>query len=472
MNEMGKILSAYLMPHPPIIVPEVGRGQEKKTSKTIEALYKIGDDIAQKKPHTIILISPHGALFRDAISIMGTHKLKGDLSRFNAKDVVIEKLNDLKLAEELDGAAWDQGVPTVLLDEERIKDYKISSKLDHGAVVPLYFVEKAYKPYQLVHINYGMLPREQLYHFGKIIAETVEMMPNDAVIIASGDLSHKLTERAPSGYHPSGAKFDKMLMGLLKEGDVKNIFNLGDSFVTEAGECGLRSIDIMLGALDGWNISCENLSYEGPFGVGYGTTIIQPVEKSKDRLFLSSLTHIVEEKMNIIRREEDSLVRLARNALEQYVINNKTINLPQDVEESFKNKQAGVFVSIKKDGQLRGCIGTTQPVENCIAAEIVRNSIHSGTQDPRFYPVDKNELKQLVYSVDVLEEPEEIQDKKQLDVKKYGVIVEKGLRKGLLLPNLESVDTTEEQIEIALKKANIEKGEKYKMYRFKVERHK
>ncbi|MCG8485798.1 MAG: AmmeMemoRadiSam system protein A [Clostridia bacterium] len=469
---MGKILGAYLMPHPPVIIPDVGKGQEQKIEKTIKALNKMGEDIAEKKPHTIILISPHGAFFKDAISIMGISTLKGDLSRFGAKNVKIEKENNLDFVKELDGEAWEQGVPTVLLDEERIRDYKLNTDLDHGAVVPLYFVEKVYKPYQLVHINYGMIPREEQYHFGKIIAESLAFTSNDAVIIASGDLSHKLTPDAPAGYHPSGQQFDKTIIKLIQEGDVEGIFSLEDSIVTEAGECGLSSIDIMLGAFDGWRISTDVLSYEGPFGVGYGTAIIQPVEKDQNRLFLDCLKKKSDEKILLIREREDPLVRLARRALEAYVNEQITIDLPSYTQEDLKTKKAGVFVSIKKDGQLRGCIGTTQPVENNIGKEIIRNSIHSGTQDPRFYPVDRDELEQLVYSVDVLGEPEEIFSKEELDVKKYGVIVEKGFRKGLLLPNLEGVETIEDQLNIALKKANITKDEKYKMYRFKVERHK
>lgn len=468
---MGKILGAYLMPHPPVIIPEIGKGQEQKIEKTVKNLKKIGSDIAEKKPDTIILISPHGALFKDAISIMGLPVLKGDFGRFGAKNVKIEKKNNLELAKELDSEAWDQGVPTVLLDEGSVKTYALDSDLDHGALVPLYFVENVYKPYRLMHINYGMLPREELYHFGKTIAETVEFSSNDVVIIASGDLSHRLTDDAPSSYHPSGQQFDETIMKLLKKGDVEGIFDIDDALLSEAGECGLRSIDIMLGALDGWHILTDTFSYEGPFGVGYGAAAIRLVDKDQNRLFLEKLKNKFKRKMQGIRQQEDAWVKLARKALETYVHEGVAIDLPNDIQEELMFRKAGVFVSIKKDGQLRGCIGTTQPVEKNIGLEIIRNSIHSGTQDPRFYPIDKDELDELVYSVDILEEPEEICGKEELDVKKYGVIVESGFRKGLLLPNLEGVENTEQQLSIALKKANIGQDEKYRIYRFKVERH-
>lgn len=469
--KLGKILSGYLMPHPPILIPDVGKGQEQRIINTVHALNKIGEEIANIKPHTIILISPHGALFKDAISIMGIQNLKGDLRGFGATDITIEKENNLELANKLENEAWEQGIPTILLDKETINDYKINTALDHGAIVPLHFVEKVYSPYQLVHINYGLIPRQQLYHFGRIIAETIENSENDAVIIASGDLSHKLTQDAPAGYHSSGHQFDETIITLLEKGDIKGIFALEESWVSEAGECGLRSIDIMLGAFDGWRTSTEILSYEGPFGVGYGTAVIYPIEKVAERIFLNQMKNIEKEKIRVIREKEDTFVRLARTALETYVIHNKKAELPKNIQKEFITKQTGAFVSIKKDGQLRGCMGTIEPTETNIGEEIIKNAINAGTHDPRFYPVDKSELGQLVYSVDILGKPELINNIAQLDVKKYGIIVEKGLRRGLLLPDLEGINTTEEQLDIVLKKANIKKNEKYKMFRFKVERY-
>lgn len=135
-----------------------------------------------------------------------------------------------------------------------------------------------------------------------------------------------------------------------------------------------------------------------------------------------------------------------------------------------KNK-AGTFVSIKKNGELRGCIGTILPTKENIALEIISNAISSGTRDPRFNAVREDELDSLSYSVDVLLEPEPIDSIEDLDVKKYGVIVRAGFRTGLLLPNLEGVDTPEEQVSIALRKAGISPKENYSMERFEVIRY-
>ena len=164
------------------------------------------------------------------------------------------------------------------------------------------------------------------------------------------------------------------------------------------------------------------------------------------------------------------LVRLAKKAVEAHVKKGevfKTKRLSAEMKE-----KAGVFVSIYKLGELRGCIGTFEPQHDNVAEEIVANSISSATRDPRFLPVTEDELKDLEYSIDVLTRPERVKSQKELDPKKYGVIVEAGWRKGLLLPDLEGVDTVEEQVDICRLKAGIGPDEPVKLYRFEVKRYK
>lgn len=472
MNIMGKVVGAYLMSHPPAIIPEIGKGQEKQIEETTKSMEKIAKDIAQKEPETILIISPHGALFRDAVSIMGIPILKGNLSQFRSSQIHFEKENNLALAKEIDAKGWEKGISTVLLDADKIRLYHLSSELDHGAIVPIYFVEKAYKSYQLIHINYGLLSRLQLYRFGHLMASCIEESDQKVAVIASGDLSHKLTKDAPAGYHPDGKVFDEKLLAFLEKGKVQDILSIDEKLSNEAGECGLRSIDIMLGIFEGYDINVDILSYEGPFGVGYGTAVINPVRKNNDRLFIKKIMNAYKEKMENIRKKEDQYVKIARQSLENYVLYKERIRLPEEANNDLFAQKGGAFVSIKKDGELRGCIGTTEATESSIGEEIIKNAIHAGTQDPRFYPVEKNELSDLIYSVDILGEMEAIDSKDRLDPQNYGVVVEHGHKRGLLLPNLEGVNTVQQQIGIALEKSGIKKGEKYKMYRFKVERHK
>lgn len=168
---------------------------------------------------------------------------------------------------------------------------------------------------------------------------------------------------------------------------------------------------------------------------------------------------------------EDAYVSLARKTIEEYIQNGKKINVPDGLPDEMYTGRAGVFVSIKENGNLRGCIGTIQAVQPSIAEEIVQNAISASTKDPRFSPIEPNELDKLIISVDVLGDAEIIDSLDGLDVKRYGVIVTKGYRRGLLLPNLEGVDTVEYQVAIAKSKAGIGEDEQVELERFEVVRH-
>jgi len=169
--------------------------------------------------------------------------------------------------------------------------------------------------------------------------------------------------------------------------------------------------------------------------------------------------------------EESAYVKLARETIKNYIKHGKIITLPLDLPKEMINQKAGAFVSLKKYGELRGCIGTFMPTQKNIAKEIIKNAISAAVEDPRFSPVNVSELEDLTISVDVLSNPEEVKDISQLDPKKYGVIVSSGYKKGLLLPDLEGVDTAKEQVDIAKRKAGIYPDEKVKLYRFEVKRH-
>ena len=169
--------------------------------------------------------------------------------------------------------------------------------------------------------------------------------------------------------------------------------------------------------------------------------------------------------------QEDAYVQLARNTIEEHVKNGRVMDVPNGLPKEIYTDKAGVFVSIKKEGRLRGCIGTIQAVQGSIAEEIIHNAVSASSKDPRFSPIRPEELDKLTISVDVLGTMEKIDSPKQLDVKRYGVVVTKGYRRGLLLPNLEGVDTVADQISIAKQKAGIAEEEEAELERFEVVRH-
>ena len=311
-------------------------------------------------------------------------------------------------------------------------------------MVPLYFVAERRSDFKIIHISVPLLPQDKLYEFGKCVARAVENSESKAIIIASGDMSHKLTEDAPYGYSPYGAKFDDLVVSSLKSNHIDVLLRISEDLLENAAQCGLGSFCIMLGANHGIKYRTDIFSYEGPYGVGY----------------------------MVAKLNTDPYVMLAMDAVEAYVGSSEIIDAPRDLPTEMLKDKAGVFVSLKKHGKLRGCIGTTSHTQKNIAQEIINNAISSATRDPRFASVIEPELLEIIYSVDVLASPESIDSVDDLDVKKYGVIVKAGFRTGLLLPNLEGVETESEQVKIALQKAGIGLNDNYKLQRFEVIRHK
>ncbi len=466
---MENILGYYLMPHPPIIIPDIGKGEEKKIEETSLACNKIGREVADIKPDTIIIITPHATMFSDAIAISDEEKISGDLSQFrctNIKmDIPIDKEFNVKLGTE----CHVEGIPSVLVDSELLRRYNVNYELDHGSIVPLYFINKYYKDYKLVHITYSMIGDVNLYKFGMEIKNVAEKLNRKAVIIASGDLSHKLKEEGPYSYSPYGELFDKALLGNLEKGDVLGAFNMNRTMISESGQCGLNSVYILLGAMEGKEIKGELLSYEGTFGVGYG--VMKLSRQQKDRNYLDELTKYKEEKLKVKLNESNSYVKLARENLNHYFSHRKSIEDISNLPKELLNERHGVFVSLKKFGNLRGCIGTIAPTTGSVGEEIIRNSIEAAMSDPRFPEVSEDEMDDIDISVDVLMDSEPC-NKEDLDPKKYGVIVSLGMRRGLLLPDLEGVNTVDEQLQIACDKADIDFDDDYKIERFEVVRYK
>ncbi len=465
---MGKISAFYTMPHPPIIIPEVGRGEEEKIKETSEGCYKVAKEIDSIKPDTIIIVTPHGPLFSDAVSISAGESIYGDLGKFGASQVKLNVDINTSLTEKIIQYSEKENILTAKLTKDCAQKYGVKYELDHGTIVPLYFINKKFSNYKVVHITYGMLPKMQLYKFGMIIKKAVEDSNTNAVFIASGDLSHKLTEDGPYEYSSYGKKFDKEIISLLKNGDVFEVFNMDYTTIEKAGECGLRSYYIMLGAMNGHDIKGNLLSYESTFGVGYSVMNFDIKDSNKD-----TYNQLLEKKIKRFTdkvKSEDFYVRLARQSLTHYLMYGEYMEIPSYATDEMIENKRGVFVSLKKEGQLRGCIGTVFPTMQNIAKEIIRNSIEAGEHDPRFNPVIEEELEELDFSVDVLTEPKEAL-KEDLDPKRYGVIVRSGLKLGLLLPDLEGVDTVDQQLDIALQKAGISSYENYTIEKFEVIRH-
>ncbi|NLF80232.1 MAG: AmmeMemoRadiSam system protein A [Clostridia bacterium] len=458
------LLGAFIVPHPPLIVPEVGRGREKDIYRTRAAYEEVARRIAALRPQTIIIPTPHSILYADYLHISPGSHAAGSLRDFGAGKINFCPDYDDELARRLAAIAEAKGIPAGLLGERQ-------PELDHGVMVPLYFINEQYRDYRLMRIGLSGLSPLSHYRFGKCIAQAVEQSGRRVVLVASGDLSHKLRPDGPYGYAEQGPQFDQEVTEAMAAGDFLRFLTFREEFCEAAAECGLRSFIIMAGALDGRAVRSELLSYEGITGVGYAVAAFTPGEADESRRFDLIFEQQEDLRLQAIRGQEDPWVRLARQALEYYLSHGNLLPRPKDLPDELTQEKAGVFVSLKLEGRLRGCIGTISPATASVADEIIQNAVSAATADPRFERVDLAELPRITLSVDVLGPAEPIDSPRQLDPKRYGVIVSCGGRRGLLLPHLEGVDTAEQQIDIALKKAGLGRRDQYKLERFEVVRH-
>ncbi|MBR2752753.1 MAG: AmmeMemoRadiSam system protein A, partial [Lachnospiraceae bacterium] len=267
--------------------------------------------------------------------------------------------------------------------------------------------------------------------------------------------------------------YDERIMDVCSRGAFGELFGFDETFCEKAAECGHRSFVIMAGALDGLAVKATQLSHEDVTGVGYGICTFYPAGEDDSRDFLAQHLQKVRNSLRDKRDASDPYVRLARETVEQYVLEHRKPRVKDmtDLPPEMLHQQAGAFVSIHEHGRLRGCIGTIAPVTESLAQEIIDNAVSAATRDPRFNPITPDELEWLEISVDVLGEPEEISSRDELDVKRYGVIVTSGSRRGLLLPDLDGVDTVDQQVDIAMKKGGISTRDMYRLERFEVIRH-
>ena len=304
-----------------------------------------------------------------------------------------------------------------------------------------------------------------------MIREAAENTGRRAVMVASGDLSHKLQDYGPYGYTPEGPEYDERIMDVMGRAAFGELLDFDSTFCDKAAECGHRSFVIMGGAFDGTAVKAERLCHQDVTGVGYGICTFYPEGPDESRHFLERKMNDMEEELKAKRDQSDAYVRLAREAVEAYVLRREVLDVPSGLPDEMLMTQAGAFVSIHEHGELRGCIGTIAPTRSSVAEEIIGNAISASTRDPRFPAIKPDELPWLEINVDVLGEPEDIDSEDELDVKRYGVIVSCGRRRGLLLPDLDGIDTPQQQVEIAMKKGGIHRFEKYQLQRFEVIRH-
>ncbi len=431
---MPGIVAGALVAHPPILVPEVGGNESARVSATADALRRLDDTLAQHPASHILMVSPHSPSGHSQIPVRRGTRARGDLTRFRAPKIRVDARIDQDASARLVGAANDAGFPLIWTDD---------SELDHGVVVPLVFLERTRKDKLFIFLGISGWPLQRFVEFGAWLQG--HLAARSVVLIASGDLSHRLTPGAPAGFRPEGRVFDELVIDALRSRDWQRIEGLDPDFIENAGECGLRPLATLLGAARAAGLGSTVLSYEGPFGVGYPVVEFTASPAPEPGVDLQSL---------------------GRRAIEHYLRHRELIEPPQPIPRELQSPSA-VFVTLGKRGELRGCVGSLYPTEASAAHEFIRYVVASAVRDPRFEPVRLEEVAELSVKLQLLDPPEPVSELTDLDPAHYGLIVRSGDRQGLLLPGIEQIETAEEQLTAACAKAGISPFTPVEMLRFR-----
>ena len=379
------IVAAFMVPHPPMIVPDVGRGSEKQIEKTVRAYEKVAEEIAALRPETIIISSPHSIMYADYFHISPGTGASGSLSDFNAPNVKFNVEYDEELVNLLCEKAGTLHFPAGTLGEKR-------KELDHGTMVPLWFILKKYRDFKLVRTGLSGHDLLKHYEYGMLIKDVVEDLGRKVVYVASGDLSHKLQDYGPYGFAEEGPVYDSRIMDVCSGARFGELFDFDESFCEKAAECGHKSFVIMAGALDGKSVQAVQYSHEDVTGVGYGICSFIPKGDDENRHFLANRLKTVQADLEEKRQKSDAYVKLARASAEYFVKTGRVMELPDWVPDELLNKKSGAFVSVHKFGSLRGCIGTISSTQENLALEIIQNAVSAVSADPRFDSVTKFEI--------------------------------------------------------------------------------
>lgn len=257
------IVFAAITPHPPLLIPSIGKEEIKKVAKTRQALDDLEERLYAAHPDAIIIISPHGSYFSDVFTINFCTEYYCNLRQFGDLSTKLKFYGDYELAHRLRDATKRSHLPATMISEEN---------LDHGATVPLYYLTRHLPDCKIIQLGFCNLDFKTHLEFGALIKEEIFKLNKRIAVIASGDMSHALSNDAPAGFNKHGKEFDAKIRELLMTKNTTGILQLDKVFVEQAAECGLRSILILLGILQNTHYEYRELSYEGPFGVGYLTS--------------------------------------------------------------------------------------------------------------------------------------------------------------------------------------------------------
>jgi len=435
---MPGIVAGALVAHPPILLAEVGGVQSQRVRATADALRELDGILSMVVADLAVVISPHSPSSMTSLPVRRAAHAAGDLARFRAPQVRVEAQVDVRLAAALVVDGQQAGFSLTWAEE---------TDLDHGVVVPIHSLPRTMANKRCIFLGVSGWPPHRFVEFGAWLHG--RLRDRSAILIASGDLSHRLTPDAPYGFRPQGPVFDRLVIDALRGREWERIERLDPDLIEEAGECGLRPLAILLGAGRAAGLTSQVLSYEGPFGVGY------PVVA-----FTAAAATLPARNIGF------DVQALGRRAIDTYLRTRQLIEPPQPIPAELLAPSA-VFVTLRKDGDVRGCVGSVRPTAATAAHELIRYAVASAVRDPRFDPVRLDEVAALVIRVQLLDPVEPVADISGLDPQTYGIIVRSGDRQALLLPGIDGIETAQQQVRAACEKAGIDRFAPIELQRFK-----
>ncbi len=437
-----------LMPHPPILVPAVGRERLTDVNASLAAMREISREILATQPETIVLISPHSPRSPFAFGVWDCEELRGTFAPFNAPDEGVVLPVDSQFVQALAKAGPRAGVQISGIP---------AGPLYHGAAVPLWFLMEAGWRGPTVVIALNSPGAGGIHGIGHAIAMAADHLRKKIAIVASGDMSHRLIPGAPAGYEPTAKDFDARFIDLLRAKAYRDIERIPPGLQARAAEDVVDSTAVALSAT-GWKSDGGRvLSYEGPFGVGYGVAVLYAAKDDRSNEFTTG----------------EDLPRLARRAVDSALAS--LDDEPPRAVGDYLQQKAGVFVTIKTSGgKLRGCIGTLEiPQTPNIIEETWRNARSAAFADPRFPRITGVEMHNLRIEVSVLHSFEALTSPSELAPARYGVIVRTADgRRATLLPALAGIDTPEQQFRLVCEKGGINPTETVTLVRYSVDKFK
>lgn len=450
------LVFGMVAPHEPKILPEVNPNAHLEYAKTISAYETAAQMLVEKDIDTIVIVSPHSKNYNGYFYFPTGQYATGSLAPFGARKVAIKALCDRETAKDL----------YLYCSESKIHvgfhKTMYSKVLDYGSVVPLSFVAKRTKNFAIIRVSVSGQSYEDHFRLGKCISDVLSGLGDRrAAIIASGDMSPRLSKDSLMGFVPQGPEFDKRMTFYMEKGDFDSIIHTKEDFCIDSGADVIKPLAVLAGAMDGKAFTPKLHSYEKVNGCGFAVATYD-IDEEK-----TVYDHFVD------RTNENDYVKIARESLETFVIKKMKRKLPppKNVPEEFKYK-SGVFVTLRWKNNYKGCMGSIEATTPTVYQEIMKSVVFAAREDRTGSPVKKFELKDLQYTVDILSPLEEIYDLEDQDVTKHGLVIANGNVKAVVLPGAKGIQTPTDQVDDVLRKLNATSMKKtFKMYRFTVQRY-